>query len=209
MDSVHAFPPHNASYRLNHLSFFCIYGGLRRQNKQAATDGSHKKAPPPVAGFAKKRTARKFHFFPVFHSEKSKKSKTTSRLSARGARIRSRNDAAQQPRSAGDTAVVDTHCAGAGPPRLILREDSLFARRACVGKPNAPRPSAQKAVSHTGGVVKGAAESTRVSARPTQTPAKAFSGIAPAPIARPRSDSRNAAGAERPPYSPAELFIDR
>lgn len=133
MDSVHAFPPHNASYRLNHLSFFCIYGGLRRQNKQAATDGSHKKAPPPVAGFAKKRTARKFHFFPVFHSEKSKKSKTTSRLSARGARIRSRNDAAQQPRSAGDTAVVDTHCAGAGPPR----------------------PSARKAVLHTGGVVKG------------------------------------------------------
>ncbi|PWL49767.1 MAG: hypothetical protein DBY40_02690 [Clostridiales bacterium] len=73
-------------------------------------------------------------------------------------------------------------------------------RRACVGKPNAPRPSARKAVLHTGGVTKGAAESTRVSARPAQTPAKAFSGIAPAPIARPRSDSRNAAGAERPPY---------
>lgn len=191
------FPPHNASYRLNHLSFFCIYGGLRRQNKQAATDGSHKKAPPPVAGFAKKRTARKFHFFPVFHSEKSKKSKTTSRLSARGARIRSRNDAAQP--AAGLPEI---------PPSLIHTAQAPD-RRACVGKPNAPRPSAQKAVSHTGGVVKGAAESTRVSARPTQTPAKAFSGIAPAPIARPRSDSRNAAGAERPPYSPAELFIDR
>ena len=130
MDSVHAFPPHNASYRLNHLSFFCIYGGLRRQNKQAATDGSHKKAPPPVAGFAKKRTARKFHFFPVFHSEKSKKSKTTSRLSARGARIRSRNDAAQQPRSAGDTAVVDTHCAGAGPPRLRRQTECAAPIRA-------------------------------------------------------------------------------
>jgi len=65
-----------------------------------------------------------------------------------------------------------------------------------------PRPllSARKAVLHTGGVVKGAAESTHVSARPTQPPAKAFSGIAPAPIARPRSDRRNAADAERPPY---------
>lgn len=94
------------------------------------------------------------------------------------------------------------------PPPLIHTAQAPD-RRACVGKPNAPRPSARKAVSHTGGVVKGAAESTRVSARPAQTPAKAFSGIAPAPIARPRSDSRNAAGAERPPYPPAELFIDR
>ena len=40
----------------------------------------------------------------------------------------------------------------------------------------------------------------------TTNAGKAFSGIAPAPIARPRSDSRNAAGAERPPYPPAELL---
>lgn len=121
----------------NHSSFFAYtaaYDGKINKRPQTAVT---KNAPPPVAGFAKKRTARKFHFFPVFHSEKSKKSEATSRLSARGARIRSRNDAAQQPRSAGDTAVVDTHCAGAGPPRLRrqtecaapIRAESRFAHR--------------------------------------------------------------------------------
>jgi len=188
---VHAFPPHNASYRLNHLSFFCIYGGLRRQNKQAATDGSHKKAPPPVAGFAKNSTS-----FLSFIRRKAKNPK-------RQAVFR---------RAAHASAAGTTRRSSRGLPEIppsLIHTAQAPDRRACVGKPNAPRPSAQKAVSHTGGVVKGAAESTRVSARPTQTPAKAFSGIAPAPIARPRSDSRNAAGAERPPYSPAELFIDR
>ena len=196
MDSVHAFPPHNASYRLNHLSFFCIYGGLRRQNKQAATDGSHKKAPPPVAGFAKKRTQGNSTSFLSFIRRKAKNPK-------RQAVFR---------RAAHASAAGTTRRSSRGLPEIppsLIHTAQAPDRRACVGKPNAPRPSAQKAVSHTGGVVKGAAESTRVSARPTQTPAKAFSGIAPAPIARPRSDSRNAAGAERPPYSPAELFIDR
>ncbi|MFR5864980.1 MAG: hypothetical protein ACLUFV_07285 [Acutalibacteraceae bacterium] len=57
MDSVHAFPPHNVSNRLSYVEsfvIFCIYGGLRRQNKQAAINGSHKKRSAAECGLCKK-----------------------------------------------------------------------------------------------------------------------------------------------------------
>ena len=173
----------------NHSSFFAYtaaYDG--KINRRPQTAITKKTTRRRSRALQKKRTARKFHFFPVFHSEKSKKSEATSRLSARGARIRSRNAAAQQPRSAGNTAVVDTHCAGAGPPRL--RRQNRMRRAHPRRKPFLTQAASRRARPK-------AHAFPPVRRRRRQ---KAFSGIAPAPIARPRSDSRNAAGAERPPY---------
>lgn len=186
--TVYPMPKHSSLF-----AYTAAYDGKINKRPQTAVTKTPRRRPRALQKSVPQGNSTSFL---SFIRRKAKKSEATSRLSARGARIRSRNDAAQQPRSAGDTAVVDTHCAGAGPPRLRrqtecaapIRAESRFSHR---------RRREGRGRKHT-------------RFRPSDADAgKAFSGIAPAPIARPRSDSRNAAGAERPPYPPAELFIDR
>ena len=138
MDSVHAFPPHNVSNRLSYVEsfvIFCIYGGLRRQNKQAAINGSHKKTT--------RRRSRALQ-------ESGPQGNSTSFLSFIRRKAKNPKRQAVFRRAAHASAAGTPRRSSRGLPEIpppLIHTAQAPDHRACVGKPNAPAPAPVRAES--------------------------------------------------------------